>query len=250
MRWPRRPTRHTRITIITSDFVMDTGRLAALLQLSSPALPIGGYSYSQGMEAAIEQRLVTDEASAASWIRQQLECVLMRCEAPLWLVLYDGWQQGDGAAIAYWNQWFLASRETQELRQETVQMGWSLVKLAGELVWGSDVARDHLQSLDTVIYPTAHAYAAWALGLGRRAGLTAYLYSWLENQMMAALKAAPLGQVAGQRIVQHVRPLMAAVCDFAVESAAASPPRISTLAPQLAILSSRHETQYSRLFRS
>lgn len=229
---------------------METSQLAALLQLSSPALPIGGYSYSQGLEAAIDMRLVTDETSAHRWIHQQLECVLMPCEAPVWLLLFDSWHASDWVALAHWNRWFLASRETRELRQETEQMGWSLVKLATELAWGETRARERLLGLTTVVLPTAHAYSSWALGLPRRAGLAAYLFSWLENQMMAALKAVPLGQMAGQRIVDQLRPHIPAVCDDAADRAAADPPRIHTLAPQLAILSSRHETQYSRLFRS
>lgn len=229
---------------------METSQLAALLQLSSPALPIGGYSYSQGLEAAIDMRLVTDETSAHDWIQQQLECVFMPCEAPVWLLLFDSWQASDWERLVHWNQWFLASRETRELRQETEQMGWSLVKLATDLAWGEASARQHLLGLTTAVLPTAHAYSAWALGLPRRAGLAAYLFSWLENQMMAALKAVPLGQMAGQRIVDQLRHHIPAVCDDASERAAADPPRIHTLAPQLAILSSRHETQYSRLFRS
>lgn len=229
---------------------METRRLAALLQLSSPTLPIGGYSYSQGLESAIDMQLVTDEASACDWIAQQLECVLMPCEAPVWLLLFDSWHTDDRERIAHWNTWFLASRETRELRLETEQMGWSLVKLATELGWGEPVARTYLLSLDTVVLPTAHAYSSWALDVPRRAGLAAYLFSWLENQMMAALKAVPLGQMAGQRIVNQLRQCLTKVCDDAAHRAAANPPRIHTLAPQLAILSSRHETQYSRLFRS
>jgi urease accessory protein len=174
----------------------------------------------------------------------------MPCEAPVWLLLFDSWHGSDWAGVAHWNQWFMATRETRELRQETEQMGWSLVKLANELAWGEACARERLLGLANVVLPTAHAYSAWALGLARRAGLAAYLFTWLENQMMAALKAVPLGQMAGQRIVDQLRQQIPAVCDGAIERAATDPPRIHTLAPQLAILSSRHETQYSRLFRS
>lgn len=229
---------------------MDTSQLAALLQLSSPSLPIGGYSYSQGMEAAIDMQLITDETSAYHWIEQQLESVLMACEAPVWLLLFDSWSARTWEPLAHWNAWFLASRETRELRQETEQMGWSLVKLATELAWGDAGARKQLVSLGTVVLPTAHAYSSWALGAPRCAGLAAYLFSWLDNQMMAALKAVPLGQMAGQRMLQQLRLRIPAVCDAAAHRADADPPRIHTLAPQLSILSSRHETQYSRLFRS
>src|SRR5690606_33038247 len=105
---------------------MQTHALTALLQLSSPSLPIGGYSYSQGFEAAVDMNFVHDEASAGQWIQQQLELVIAQCEAPVWTLLFDGWTHKDWTALTHWNQWFHASRETQEIRQETEQMGWSL----------------------------------------------------------------------------------------------------------------------------
>lgn len=229
---------------------METAQLAALLQLSSPALPIGGYSYSQGLEAAVETKIVTDEASAGLWIAEQLELVIAQCEAPVWHLLFQGWASRDPARVSYWNDWFLASRETREMRQETAQMGWSLARLAKDLAWGESGALDHLLAQDSITLPTAHAYAAHALGVDDRAGLAAYLFTWLENQVMAAVKTIPLGQIAGQRILDSTRRQIPCVCEEAAQRAAQDPPRIHTLAPQFAILSSRHEGQYSRLFRS
>jgi urease accessory protein len=229
---------------------VETSQLTALLQLSSPSLPIGGYSYSQGFEAAVDMNVVHDEASAHLWIRQQLELVVAQCEAPIWSLLFDGWAHSDWPSIAYWNQWFHASRETHEIRQETEQMGWSLAKLATDLHWGVPDAQQHLLALSTTTLPAAHSYAAHATGIGKQAGLTAYLFSWLENQVMAAIKTVPLGQMAGQRILNLVRHRITGVCDDALCRAASRPPRLSTLSPQFAILSSRHESQYSRLFRS
>jgi urease accessory protein len=229
---------------------METAQLAALLQLSSPALPIGGYSYSQGLEAAVETKIVTDEASAGRWIAEQLELVVAQCEAPVWLLLFQGWASRDPARISYWNDWFLASRETREMRQETAQMGWSLARLAKDLAWGEPDALDHLLAPATITLPTAHAYAARVLGMDDRAGLAAYLFTWLENQVMAAVKTIPLGQIAGQRILDSTRRQIPYVCEEAAQRAAQDPPRLHTLAPQFAILSSRHESQYSRLFRS
>lgn len=229
---------------------METRQLTALLQLSSPALPIGGYSYSQGFEAAVDQGIVTNEGNAGQWIQQQLELVIAQCEAPVWALLFDGWANTDWKQLTHWNRWFHASRETQEIRQETEQMGWSLVKLATDLNWGNADVRSYLLEQATVTFPSAHTYAAHALAVEKKAGLAAYLFSWLENQVMAAIKTIPLGQMAGQRILNQVRQYIPAVCDEALDRAAQSPPRVYTLAPQFAILSSRHETQYSRLFRS
>lgn len=229
---------------------MSPHQLTALLQLSSPSLPIGGYSYSQGLEAAVDLALVHDETSTCLWIREQLELVMASCEAPVWALLYTGWAASDWESITHWNKWFHASRESRELKQEGEQMGWSLVKLATDLDWGTATARLHLLALPIVTLPAAHAYSAHALGIARNAGLAAYLFAWLENQVMAAIKTVPLGQMAGQRILNRLRQHIPAVCTEALNRAQHKPPRLHTLAPQLAILSSRHETQYSRLFRS
>jgi len=242
----------TRISMNTptNKDVMDASQLTALLQLSSPALPIGGYSYSQGFEAAVDRQLIRDEATARVWIRQQLELVIAHCEAPVWILLFTAWADEDWQGLAYWNNWFHTSRESREMRQETGQMGWSLVKLATDLEWGQAAPRDRLAALSTVTLPAAHAYCANVLGIDKTKGLAAYLFTWLENQVMAAIKTVPLGQVSGQRILNQLRLCIPAICSEAMIRAEHQPPRIHTLAPQLAILSSRHETQYSRLFRS
>jgi urease accessory protein len=242
---------NTRNTMtIRQSKPMEASRLAALLQLSSPALPIGGYSYSQALESAVELKIITDEASACQWIGQQLSIVVAQCEAPVWILLHGGWTNRDASHIGYWNDWFHATRETQELRQETEQMGWSLARLAQELEWGEPDALACLLEQAIITLPAAHAYSTHALGIDQQAGLTAYLFTWLENQVMAAIKTVPLGQMAGQRILDHTRRQLPAVYEEATGRASHSPPRVYTLAPQFAILSSRHETQYSRLFRS
>src|SRR5437868_10054821 len=108
-------------------------QLLSLLHLASPALPIGGFSYSQGLEAAIDHRVVVDADGAERWIRENLLHVQAQCEAPLWLLLHRAWRQGDGARVREWNGWFHATRETAELRLETEQMGWSLAKLIAQM---------------------------------------------------------------------------------------------------------------------
>lgn len=229
---------------------MQPNQLSALLHLSSPGLPIGAYSYSQGFEAAVEAGIIEDEASASEWIRQQLELMMAQCEAPVWTLLYEAWRQENLADVRSWNAWFLASRESQETRRETEQMGWSLIKLATDLEWGRFKSDEVLLGGGTLSLPTAHAYCIYALDIDKQAGLCAYLFTWLENQVMAAIKTVPLGQMAGQRILNNGRRSIPQVCHEAFTRAAQCPPRLRTLAPQFAILSSRHETQYSRLFRS
>ncbi|GAA5234209.1 urease accessory protein UreF [Verticiella sediminum] len=220
--------------------------LAGLLQLVSPALPIGGFSYSQGLEAAADAGLVCDAASAGQWIAGGLE-VLARGEATMLVRQFDAWQRGDFAAVGDGNDTLLAWRESAEFRLETEQMGGSLARLAGELGLGSDAERAALARLRPIALATAFAYAALALGVNRTDCVLGWLYAWLENQVAAAIKAVPLGQLAGQRMLHGLR---AAVVDAAHRAGSADDAQISTFAPQLAILSARHETQYSRLFRS
>lgn len=225
-------------------------QLLSLLHLASPALPIGGFSYSQGLEAAIDCGMVRDADSAERWIRDNLLSVQSQCEAPLWLLLHRAWQAGDLAAVRHWNDWFHATRETAELRLETEQMGWSLARLLGQMGWGDPALRDGLATLAPACLPTAFAAACVALQVEEGDGLAAYCFNWAENQVAAALKAVPLGQVAGQHILRRLHATVLATVAEAQRRAGAEPPLLSTFSPMLGLLSARHETQYSRLFRS
>lgn len=225
-------------------------QLISLLHLASPALPIGGFSYSQGLEAAIDCGMVKDAATAEHWIRDNLLHVQAQCEAPVWLLLHRAWQQQDHAAVSRWNDWFHVTRETSELRLETEQMGWSLAKLIAQMEWGDASLRDTLRGLTPLCLPTAFTAACVALDIDARDGLAAYAFNWAENQVAAALKAVPLGQVAGQQILRGLHRHVLDTVDEAARRADADPPRLSTFSPMLGLLSARHETQYSRLFRS
>jgi len=216
--------------------------LVRLLQLASPTLPVGAFSYSQGLEAAVEVGMVRDRASAEQWIGDVLLLSLARMEAPMLLRLIAAWRADDGADAERWNEAFLASRETQELRAETVQMGYSLRTLLVQL---EDAAP--LAALDEPSFPAAFAYAVARWKIDPHDALVAYLWSWLENQVMAALKAVPLGQTDGQRILLALGARLEAI---AGEAAALDDDALGAYAPGLALLSSFHETQYSRLFRS
>src|SRR5579859_6709107 len=177
--------------------------LSRLLQLASPALPVGAYSYSQGLEAAVEAGIVRDASSAEQWIGDVLEFSLAALEAPL---LHQMMLAPD--AIERLNAVFLSTRETAELRAETVQMGHSLRLLLTEL----GVATPAMSECS---YPAAYASAAVAWKLSPKDALVAYLWSWLENQVMAALKAVPLGQTAGQKILARLGSRLSALADEA-----------------------------------
>lgn len=223
--------------------------LVRLLQLVSPALPVGAYTYSQGLEWAVECGTARDEAGAARWIGDALEHGLARFEAPLVAALLRAWSDGDDARVAALNADFLASRETMELRAETAQMGWSLARLLTELDAFArlDGWRARLLAIDEPAFPTAWAAAAAAWGVPHDEALAAYLWAWLENQVMAAVKAVPLGQSAGQRLLAT---LGERIPELAVRAGRLPEPEWSNFNPGLAIASGRHETQYTRLFRS
>jgi urease accessory protein len=221
---------------------VNAAALLHLLQFASPALPIGGYSYSQGLEAAIEQGLVTDPASARAWIASYLLDVMAAWDAPLLWRLMQAFTAGDAEAVALWSERFIASRDTFELRAESIQMGYSLVRLIAEL-GVADVACLG----DEVALPTAFACAVAALGIPPADALVAWLFSWAENQVLVCVKSVPLGQVAGQRLLLSLR--------GDIEQAAASAQTIpdeamSNWAPGLSMLSMQHEVQHGRLYRS
>lgn len=209
--------------------------LARLLQLASPALPVGAYSYSGGLEAAIEARIVKDAASAERWIADVLEFSICRMELPLLSRMMK-----DPHRIEDLNNQFLASRETAELRAESVQMGYSLKKLLAGLGAGE-------LSLEEPSFPAAFAFAAAQWKIAPAEALQAYLWAWLENQVMAAVKAVPLGQTEGQRILLSLGNLLPSLAGNAMKMKEED---LGNFAPGLAMLSAKHEIQYSRLFRS
>ena len=214
--------------------------LLAALHLASPALPVGGFAYSQGLERAIEDRLVADEAGALRWIGDLLLLSLARFEAPLWLRAFDACAAGDSAALARCNDELLAARETAEQRAESQQMGASLVRLLPAL--GVEPP-----ALEPIAYPAAFACACALLGVDREAGLTAYLWAWVENQVLVAVKAVPLGQQAGQRMLMALHPPLVQAVAVAAEL---PDEELGSAAVNFALASARHETQYSRLYRS
>lgn len=223
-------------------------RLARLLQLASPALPVGAYTYSQGLEWAVEAAIVRDEAGAARWIGDLLQHGIGRYEAPLVAALMAAWTDGDIATLRRLDTEFLASRESAELRAETVQMGFSLRRLVHDLRDESlNTVGTRIDALAEVAFPTAWAGIAAAWQIAPAPALVAYLWAWAENQVMAALKAVPLGQAAGQRLLAQLGGRIPNVATTALTLPEAD---WSNFTPTFAIACARHETQYSRLFRS
>ncbi len=221
--------------------------LPRLLQLTSTMLPVGAYSYSQGLEYAIEARMVNDADSALAWIADVLCVSVARFEAPMMARMHTAWQQNAISQAIDYNQYFIASRETAELPAETLQMGYSLVRLLEQLDEVPELQLAALSELSEVSFPCAYALASGSWNIPTAAAVNAYLWGWLENQVSAAMKCVPLGQVAGQRILARLGKELPHLAEKAVHWA---DDELSNFSPMLAIVSSKHETQYSRLFRS
>jgi urease accessory protein len=217
-----------------------------LMQMTSQAFPIGGYSQSYGLESAIDSGLVRDEAGVLQWIADVLEFSLTRYEIPMLHDFSAAWDARDGAALTALNAQFLATRESAELRAATVQMGFSLRQLLKCLPGIPDSLLEVLRDLEEPTLPCVWSGAASAFRLAPADSAVAYAWAWAENQALVAMKSVPIGQAAAQRVLLRVGELIA---ERAV-APPASPDTRSNFAPGLAILCSQHETQYSRLFRS
>ncbi len=221
--------------------------LVRLLQLASPALPIGAYSYSQGLEWAVEAGTVHDAESAGRWIGDLMEFAVGPADAAvLWRCMHAA-AAYDQPTFLKWNAWYRASRETSELRTETEQTGAALIKLLGELDLIDAPTRAMAAAAAPITLPAAFALAAHRSGVAAEQALAGYLWSWLENQVLAAMKAIPLGQVSGQRLLQMLGARIPAV---AVAARMQDDADVASFSPGLALASARHETQYTRLFRS
>ena len=219
----------------------------ALLRLASPQLPIGGYSYSQGLEMAVEQGRVHDPVSAARWINDQLLLNLARFEAPLLLAHCLAAAQEDWGTLQQFCDQHRASRETRELHQESRQMGYSLQQLLTGLPELDEPARHFLGQQHEPHLALGWALAARAWGISPQDALAAWLWSWLENQLAVLMKTLPLGQQAAQRMTSKLSPslqlaqLHASNLDLS---------HMGSAAFGLSLASMAHERQYSRLFRS
>jgi urease accessory protein len=219
-----------------------------LLQLASPALPVGGFSYSEGIEAAVAHEWVNEEATAQSWLIDHLHLVQSRSELPVMAQAIPAWQQHDAPKLKQLNNWVMQTRETFEMRLQTEQMGRSL------LIWLRNQADADSLRMKTCedLPPTwplafALALALSTHGITIRQGLVAAAFAWAENMVQAAIKAVPLGQLSGQRILAALAAEIPSAVDHAMRL---SLENCQAYSPRLAIVSARHETQYSRLFRS
>ncbi|WP_077033862.1 urease accessory protein UreF [Pelomonas sp. KK5] len=218
-----------------------------LMQLASPALPVGGFSYSEGLEAAVDSGRVVDEAQARAWLLDQLRLGLARADLPACAAATRAWHDGDIQRIQVLNDWVLQTRESRELRQQAEQMGRSLVEWLRNKA-EADPRLAQLAALKPApSWPISFALAAAQTGAPLREAMLAHAFGWAENMVAAAVKAVPLGQSAGQRILEALAEAIPGCVDAAL---AMGDEDRQAFTPMLAILSAQHEEQYSRLFRS
>ncbi len=249
----------TRMT--KHDRPLDSHQLLAALQLSSPALPIGAFSYSQGLESAVAAGLVRDEAGLSRWVAEGLQSTFGLLELPVWCLQHRLWSEAKNALASEvskqiclrvvteafdLDEWFLASRETEELRLETEQMGWSAQALLRDWAQG-DILWQDLLARRPVALPTVMAALAVFEGVSIAVGATAYSFAWIEGQVMAGSKSIPLGQASIQRVIRAQRLQCSESVEHALQMTKAD---LQTFSPGLALLSSQHETLYTRLYRS
>lgn len=226
--------------ITAMPMTTEAHELLSLLHLASPALPIGGFAYSAGLESAIELGWVSDESSLELWLAGGLQG-LAQLDLPVLLRLYRALEQNDDQALGYWNDFVRASRETRELLFEDEQQARALVRLLKG------------QGVDVGLLPVPPALmSAWALAarsweLSAEGAALGFAWSWLENQLTVASKTLPLGQTAAQRLLIELKPALAGALALAGEL---HDDQLGLSLPGQVQASALHETQYSRLFRS
>ncbi len=222
---------------------INSAPLLQLLRLCSPALPIGSYAYSQGLESACEQESVDDMNSLHNWICGVMQYSLQFLDIPVYSRLFDAHTSNDVDAIDYWNQYLLSSRETSELYLEDTQMGRALVRLLSDLEISD--ARPWLEENCSLANAICLACTKW--NIEKKLGANGMIWSWCENQVSIGIKLIPLGQTSGQRILSKLIPIISATVESGL---ALEENQIGASCPGMIMSSMQHEDQYTRLFRS
>jgi urease accessory protein len=228
-----------------NTIMLTNSHLLSILQLASPALPVGAYSYSEGLEMLVENGTIANQTNLKDWLKAELLYGAIRLEAAVMVRSQQAVKIGDIESLCRWNLWLSAARETEELRASSWQMGRSLIQLLGKL------EPQIIPIANTVGNPCNYAIAFgiavahWQISI--QAALLGYLHSWASNLITAGVKLIPLGQTAGQQLLLDLQPLLIAA---ALEILTLEDDQLACCSWGLSLASMQHETQYTRLFRS
>ncbi|MEH2328330.1 urease accessory protein UreF [Nostoc sp.] len=228
-----------------NTIMLTDSHLLSILQLASPALPVGAYSYSEGLEMLVENGTIANHTHLKDWLKAELLYGAIRLEAAVMVRSQQAAKTGDIESLCCWNLWLSAARETEELRASSWQMGRSLIQLLGKL------EPQIIPIANTVGNPCNYAIAFgiavahWQISI--KAALLGYLHSWASNLITAGVKLIPLGQTAGQQLLLDLQSLLSAA---ASEILALEDDQLACCSWGLSLASMQHETQYTRLFRS
>lgn len=248
----RTPTpTHIRTSEIEHAAVPDVDKsshLLRLLHLASPALPIGGFHFSQGLEYAVETGWVRDEATALDWIGGIAGASIATLDLPVLHRLLAAWKQNDYLAVMRWNAFLIASRETEELRAEDRHLGSAMLRVLVEMQLSTDLfGASPAKHPVGVAHATAFGFACARWGIDAAAAVQTFAWAWAENQVLAAVKLVPLGQSAGQRLLHA---LIGRLGAYSARAGEILDEDIGVSTALNAVASGRHEIQYTRLFRS
>lgn len=224
---------------------IDNTALLCMLQLASPALPVGAYSYSEGLENLIDAGTIKDEQNLKHWLEQELCYGAIRLETAVMVRAYNSAKLGDVETLSYWNNWLSAARETEELRYSSWQMGRSLIRLLRELQPQVTFMANAVGLPCNYAIAFGVAAAHWQIDLS--SAILGYLHSWTTNLITAGIKLIPLGQTAGQKLLLE---LHANLNSATQEILTLEDDDLSSCGWGLSLASMAHETQYTRLFRS
>ncbi len=219
--------------------------LLGLLQLASPVLPVGAYSYSEGLETLVGSGAIANRESLADWIKQELSYGAIRLEAAIMVRAYHCCSQGDQFGLSRWNNWISAVKETEELRLQSAQMGNTLMRLLIDLDLPIKAIAQGIGK--PCHYPIAYAIGASIWQINCKDALLSYLHTWTTNLITAGIKLIPLGQTVGQQILLELHSDINNATQIIIKLADED---LHSCTWGLALASMEHETLYTRLFRS
>ena len=231
----------------TSLQQVDPIKLNRLLQLCSANLPVGGFSFSQGLEYAVEMGWLTTPENTASWILINLEESITKTDLAILNRLYNALIEQDLSAFKYWNNYLVACRESHELLLADLAMGKALIRLIKQLKQLDVSSYESILQLKEISFVSAFSFCAYLFKLDLTSAQSGYCWTYIDNQVAAATKLVPLGQTQAQNLLfeltDNVERIILQANNITDDS-------IGTSLPHLAMASAWHENQYSRLFRS